>query len=89
MENHDDYYVYTEETSNGVGGGSAVQVWDQEGKVILYDIARSRLTALEEELLTIGSYYIQMESLKKNQATNDKVCECLLIYALSKALLVG
>lgn len=69
MENHDDYYVHTEESSNG--GGCAVQVWDQEGKVIMYDIARSRLTALEEELLTVGSYYIQTESLRKN--TNDKV----------------
>ena len=45
--------------------------WEQEGKVIMYDIARSRLTALEEELLTVGSYYIQTESLRKN--TNDKV----------------
>lgn len=72
VENHDDYYVYTD-ADDASGEGCAVRVCDQEGKFIVYDSAKSHLTALEEELLIVASYYIQMESLKEDTSKDKKV----------------
>ena len=34
-------------------------VWDQQGVGVVYDASLEDLQRLEEELLTVGTYYIQ------------------------------
>lgn len=61
VENHDDFYSFEDMSS--------VRVWDQNGKAIVYDVVQERLKELEEQLLTIATYYIQKDTL----ATQSKV----------------
>ena len=61
VENHDDFYLFSED--------GHVRVWDQGGVGVTYDVAVEDLRKLEEELLTIGSYYIMKEG--------GKVCVCV------------
>ena len=60
VENHDDYYSFDE---------NLIRVWDGTGKLIIYDTAEDRLKTLEEELLTIVTYYIQKDILTMNKAS--------------------
>ncbi|XP_019855372.1 PREDICTED: uncharacterized protein LOC100639594 [Amphimedon queenslandica] len=53
IDNHDDYYSF-DNVSN-------ISVWDQSGKLIMYDLAEKKLAELEEFLLTIATYYIERE----------------------------
>ena len=53
IDNHDDYYSF-DNLSN-------ISVWDQSGKLIMYDLAEKKLAELEEFLLTIATYYIERE----------------------------
>ena len=60
VENRDDYHQFSER---------GVTVWDQAGKMVVYDRAEQRMTALENELFIVGSYYIQRCALKKVKVT--------------------
>ena len=56
VENHDDFYEFEMDGS--------VRVWDQRGTEIMYDTALEDLNTLEEELLTVASYYLRRNALK-------------------------
>ena len=59
VENHDDFYSFS---------GSSdvpVKVWDPQGVGIVYDAALEDLEMLENELLLVGSYYIQQDGGQK------------------------
>ena len=58
VENHDDYYSFDE---------PLIRVWDQAGKLVMYDTAEDRLEKLEQDLLTTASYYIQKDILNVNR----------------------
>jgi hypothetical protein len=62
IEARDDYYAF-EDLSN-------VHVWDQNGKLIIYDVAETRLKELENDLLIIGTFFMQKEMMTK-QAPPD------------------
>lgn len=57
VENHDDFYSFD--------GDASVQVWDQRGVAIMYDVTREDLKKLETELLMVGSYYMRRVALKE------------------------
>ena len=63
VENHDDFYSFSED--------GHVRVWDQGGVGVTYNIAMEDLQKLEGELLTVGSYYIMKEG--------GKVCVCVCV----------
>ena len=56
VENRDDYYQFSER---------GVTVWDQAGKVVVYDRAEQKMATLENELFIVASYYIQKSALKE------------------------
>lgn len=56
VENRDDYYQFA---------GRGVTVWDQAGKMVVYDRAEQKMAILESELFIVASYYIQRCALKK------------------------
>ena len=57
MENHDDYYSFDTDGS--------VQVWDQRGVAVMYDITHEDLNSLENELLMVASYYMRRVALQE------------------------
>ena len=57
VENHDDFYSFD--------GKGSVQVWDEKGVSIMYDVAMEDLKELERELLMVGSYYMRKVVLKE------------------------
>lgn len=63
VENHDDFYSFT-----GEGG---VRVWDGRGVGIMYDVALEDLRRLEQELLVVGSHYIQQEGGERGKVGQD------------------
>ena len=58
VENHDDFYTF----ENG-----SVSVRDQAGQLIMYNVAKERLKELEDELLAIGTFFIEKEAKKRNK----------------------
>ena len=56
VENHDDFYEFF--VTPEVGRGT-VAIWDPQGVNIVYDVALEDLREIENELLIIGTYYIQ------------------------------
>lgn len=60
VENRDDYHQF---------GERGVTVWDQAGKMVVYDRAEQKMAALENELFIVASYYIQRCALKKVKVT--------------------
>ena len=62
VENHDDFYSF--DSSN------RIQVWDQQGVGVVYSSALSDLDDLEQELLTVGSYYISDGTTRSGERLN-------------------
>lgn len=62
IENRDDFYSF-DNMSN-------IRVWDDMGKLIMYDIAEEKFDKLNERLLTIGTYFMEKDVLESQR---DKV----------------
>ena len=59
VENHDNFYSF--DSSN------RIQVWDQQGVGVVYSSALNDLDDLEQELLTVGSYYISDSTTRSGE----------------------
>ena len=60
VENHDDFYSFDSSSNQ-------IRVWDQQGVGVVYDSALGDLDDLEQELLTVGSYFISSSITKQGE----------------------